>query len=66
LKIVKIGKKGNFAVFTYFASREFLFDKMNFFERVVIKRIVKTTKSVPAIKTDGIDKLITEIINSWI
>jgi menaquinone-dependent protoporphyrinogen oxidase len=54
------------AVSTCFVGGEFLFEKMNFFERAIIKRIAKTDKSVSAIKTDEIDQLIMEIINGWI
>ncbi|MDR0682362.1 MAG: flavodoxin domain-containing protein [Dysgonamonadaceae bacterium] len=55
-----------YAVSACFAGGEFQFEKMNFFERAIIKRIAKTDKSVSAIKSDEIDKLIMEIINSWI
>ncbi|MDR1563023.1 MAG: flavodoxin domain-containing protein [Dysgonamonadaceae bacterium] len=53
-----------YAVSKCFAGGEFLFEKMNFFERTVIKRIAKTDRSVSAIKSDEIDKLIMEIINA--
>jgi menaquinone-dependent protoporphyrinogen oxidase len=49
------------AVSTCFAGGEFLFEKMNFFERAIIKRIAKTDKSVSQIKEDKIDKLVMEI-----
>jgi menaquinone-dependent protoporphyrinogen oxidase len=51
------------AVSECFAGGEFLFEKMNFFERVVIKRIAKTDKSVSQIKEDEIDRLVTEYEN---
>jgi menaquinone-dependent protoporphyrinogen oxidase len=41
-----------------FAGGEFLFEKMNFFERAIIKRIAKTDKSVSQIKEDEIDRLV--------
>jgi menaquinone-dependent protoporphyrinogen oxidase len=55
-----------YAVAKCFAGGEFLFEKMNFFERAIIKRIAKTDKSVSAIKSDEIDKLMKEIVNGWI
>jgi menaquinone-dependent protoporphyrinogen oxidase len=53
-----------YAVSKCFAGGEFLFEKMNFFERAIIKCIAKTDKSASAIKSDEIDKLIMEIINT--
>jgi menaquinone-dependent protoporphyrinogen oxidase len=38
----------------------YLFDKMNFFERAIIKQITKTDKSVSKIKEDEIERLIME------
>jgi len=38
-----------------FAGGEFLFEKMNFFEKFIIKRIAKTNKNVSEIKYDNID-----------
>ncbi|MDR2475873.1 MAG: flavodoxin domain-containing protein [Bacteroidales bacterium] len=49
-----------YAVAGCFAGGEFQFEKMNFFERAIIKRIAKTDKSVSQIKKDGIDRLVTE------
>jgi menaquinone-dependent protoporphyrinogen oxidase len=49
------------AVSICFAGGEFLFEKMNFFERAIIKRIAKTNKSVSQIKKDNIDKFVQEI-----
>jgi menaquinone-dependent protoporphyrinogen oxidase len=49
-----------YAVSTCFAGGEFLFEKMNFFERAIIKRIAKTDKSVSQIREDEIDKLVTD------
>ncbi|KAA6328572.1 Protoporphyrinogen IX dehydrogenase [termite gut metagenome] len=49
------------AVAKCFAGGEFLFEKMNFFERAIIKRIAKTDKSVSQIKEDNIDKFVQEI-----
>ncbi|MDR0573406.1 MAG: flavodoxin [Tannerella sp.] len=51
------------AVSKQFVGGEFLFEKMNFFERAIIKRIAKTDKSVSQIKENEIDKLIVEFIN---
>jgi menaquinone-dependent protoporphyrinogen oxidase len=49
------------AVSTCFAGGEFLFEKMNFFERAIIKRIVKTNKSVSQIREYEIENFIREI-----
>jgi len=48
------------AVFKCFAGGEFLFDKMNFIERAIIKRIAKTDtdKNVSQIMVENIDKLV--------
>ena len=54
------------AVSRQFVGGEFLFEKMNFFERAIIKRIAKTDKSVSAIKNNEIDKLVITFINGWI
>jgi menaquinone-dependent protoporphyrinogen oxidase len=43
-----------------FAGGEFLFEKMNFFERAIIKRIAKTDKSVSQIKEDEIERFVME------
>jgi menaquinone-dependent protoporphyrinogen oxidase len=51
-----------YAVFACFAGGEFLFEKMNFFERAVIKRIAKTDKSVSSIKEDEIVRFVTEFL----
>jgi menaquinone-dependent protoporphyrinogen oxidase len=50
------------AVAKYFLGGEFLFEKMNFFERAVIKRIAKTDKSVSRIDEDGIGKFVADFI----
>ena len=47
------------AVNQCFAGGEFLFEKMNFAEKFIIKRIAKTNKSVSAIKYENIEKLVT-------
>jgi menaquinone-dependent protoporphyrinogen oxidase len=49
-----------YAVSKCFAGSEFQFEKMNFFERAIIKRIAKTDKSVSQIRVENIDKLIEE------
>jgi menaquinone-dependent protoporphyrinogen oxidase len=46
-----------------FAGGEFLFEKMNFFERAIIKRIAKTDKSVSQIREDEIERFVTEYEN---
>jgi menaquinone-dependent protoporphyrinogen oxidase len=51
------------AVSKCFAGGEFQFEKMNFFERAIIKRIAKTDKSVSQIKENEIDKLVIEFTN---
>jgi menaquinone-dependent protoporphyrinogen oxidase len=48
------------AVSKCFAGGEFQFDKMNFFERAIIKRIAKTDKIVSQIKENEIDRFVTE------
>jgi menaquinone-dependent protoporphyrinogen oxidase len=50
------------AVAKHFLGGEFLFEKMNFFERAIIKRIAKTDKSVSRIDEDGIGKFVTDFI----
>jgi menaquinone-dependent protoporphyrinogen oxidase len=49
-----------YAVSSCFSGGEFLFEKMNFFERAIIKRIAKTDKSVSSFKEDEIDRFVTE------
>jgi menaquinone-dependent protoporphyrinogen oxidase len=48
------------AVSTCFAGGEFQFEKMNFFERAIIKRIAKTDKSISQIRENEIDRFVTE------
>ena len=50
------------AVSKYFVGGAFLFDKMNFIERAIIKRIAKTDtdKNVSQIMVENINKLIEE------
>jgi menaquinone-dependent protoporphyrinogen oxidase len=48
------------AVAKYFLGGEFIFEKMNFFERAIIKRIAKADKSVSQINEDCISKFIME------
>ncbi|MDR0713253.1 MAG: flavodoxin domain-containing protein [Bacteroidales bacterium] len=52
-----------YAVSKCFAGGEFQFEKMNFFERAIIKRIAKTDKSVSQIKKDAIDKFVIGLKN---
>jgi menaquinone-dependent protoporphyrinogen oxidase len=49
-----------YAVCECFVGGEFLFEKMNFFERAIIKRIAKTDKSVSQIREDEINRFVTE------
>ena len=49
-----------YAISTCFAGGEFLFEKMNLFERAIIKHVAKTDKSVSQIKEDEIDELVIE------
>ena len=49
-----------YAVSTCFAGGQFQFEKMNFFERAIIKRIAKTDKSVSQIKENEIEKIVVE------
>jgi menaquinone-dependent protoporphyrinogen oxidase len=53
------------AVSTCFAGGEFQFDKMNFFERAIIKRIAKTDKSVSQIWEGEIDRFVMEYRNEY-
>jgi menaquinone-dependent protoporphyrinogen oxidase len=50
------------ALARHFLCGEFIFEKMNFFERAIIKRIAKTDKSVSHIDEDGIGKFVTDFI----
>jgi menaquinone-dependent protoporphyrinogen oxidase len=50
-----------YAVSKCFAGGEFQFEKMNFFERAIIKRIAKTDKSVSQIKEEEIEKFVDDI-----
>jgi menaquinone-dependent protoporphyrinogen oxidase len=52
-----------YAIFKCFAGGEFQFEKMNFFERIVIKRIAKIDKSVSQIREDEIERFVTEYEN---
>ncbi|MDR1725055.1 MAG: flavodoxin domain-containing protein [Bacteroidales bacterium] len=47
------------AVAEQFCGGEFLFERMNFIERMIIKRIAKTNKSLSNILTENIDLLVT-------
>ena len=47
------------AIATGFLGGAFLFEKMNFFERMIIKKIAKTTTSIQQIDEKAIDKFIT-------
>jgi len=44
-----------------FLGGEFLFEKMNFFERLIIKKIAKTTESVQQIDWDAVDDFVKKI-----
>lgn len=44
-----------------FLGGEFLFENMNFFERMIIKKIAKTDKSISALNHQNIDRFIQDI-----
>lgn len=44
-----------------FLGGEFLFENMNLFEKMIIKKIAKTDKSISAINHQNIDKFVNEI-----
>ena len=46
------------AVATAFLGGAFLFERMNFFERLIIKKIAKTTTSVQRIEEEAINKFV--------
>ena len=48
----------NQAASTAFLGGAFLFEKMNFFERMIIKKIAKTTTSVQQIDYDAVDEFL--------
>jgi menaquinone-dependent protoporphyrinogen oxidase len=52
-----------YAISKCFVGGEFQFEKMNFFERAIIKRIAKTDKSVSRIREDEIERFVTEYEN---
>ncbi|MCK9163265.1 MAG: flavodoxin domain-containing protein [Bacteroidales bacterium] len=43
-----------------FLGGEFLFENMNFFERMIVKKIAKTDKNVSAINYENLDKFVLE------
>jgi len=49
------------AVATGFMGGAFLFEKMNFFERFIIKKIAKTTTSVHKINAEAIDEFVKNL-----
>jgi len=49
------------AVATGFMGGAFLFEKMNFFERMIIKKIAKTTTSVQQIDWEAVDEFVKKI-----
>jgi len=49
------------AVASGFFGGEFLFEKMNFVERLIIKKIAKTTESVQQIDWDAVDEFVEKI-----
>jgi len=51
----------NSATATGFMGGAFLFEKMNFFERAIIKKIAKTTTSVQRIDNDAVDEFIKKL-----
>lgn len=44
-----------------FLGGEFLFENMNFFEKMIIKKIAKTDKSISEINQHNIDKFVQEL-----
>jgi len=52
------------AIATGFMGGAFLFEKMNFVERTIIKKIAKTTTSVHQIDEDAIDKFVEKMKNT--
>jgi menaquinone-dependent protoporphyrinogen oxidase len=52
-----------YAISKCFAGGEFQFEKMNFFERTIIKRIAKTDKNVSQIREDEVERFVTEYEN---
>lgn len=46
---------------TYFVGGEFDLKKMNFFERMIIKKIAKTSQKVSDIKEENLSKLVEDI-----
>jgi menaquinone-dependent protoporphyrinogen oxidase len=49
------------AVVTGFLGGEFLFEKLNFFERLIVKKIAKTKSSVYMIDWEAIDEFVKKI-----
>ncbi|MCL2413858.1 MAG: flavodoxin domain-containing protein [Bacteroidales bacterium] len=49
------------AIATGFLGGAFLFEKMNFFERFIIKKIAKTTTSVHQINENAIDEFVKKL-----
>jgi len=49
------------AVATGFLGGEFLFEQMNFFERLIIKKIAKTTTSVHQIDWEAVDEFVGKL-----
>lgn len=45
-----------------FLGGEFLFENMNFFEKMIIKKIAKTDKSISEINHQNIDRFVKDII----
>lgn len=48
---------------TAFAGGEFLFEKMNFFQRIIIKKITKSDQNVSQIHYDVLDHFISQMKN---
>jgi len=51
----------NNAVATAFTGGAYLFEKMNVFERLIIKKIAKTTTSVHRIDCDAVDEFVKKL-----
>ena len=52
------------AVATGFMGGEFLFEKMNFFERLIVKKIAKTKTSVHQIDWEAVDEFVEKILQN--
>jgi len=49
---------------TSFLGGAYLFERMNFFERMIIKKVAKTTENVQQINWEGIDEFVNKILST--